>query len=363
MDNPVHHPALAKSISCVVPAYNEAGNLPQLLPMLHAMLKQTGHAFEIIVINDGSSDATATVLHGLCQQLSGVQAIHFSRNFGKEAALTAGLDMANGDAVLLMDADLQHSPELVPQMLQHWYNGAEVVYAVRENRDDESALKKLGSSLFYRVVNRNARFTLPEDAGDFRLMDRKVVLALRQLPERNRFMKGLYAWAGFRAVALPYTPQERHSGSSNFDALSLVNFAIDGVTSFSTWPLRLISITGLLSAVAAFLHGAWVVFEYFYWGHKDSGISTIVVLLLLFFGMQMVFTGVLGEYIGRIFEEVKHRPVYIVTHEDGQGLPPAPDAPEPPNRAGTNPAHTIAKCQAQNQTQSQVQNQDQGKMP
>ena len=195
------------------------------------------------------------------------------------------------------------------------------------------------------------------------LMDRKVVLALRQLPERNRFMKGLYAWAGFRAVALPYTPQERHSGSSNFDALSLVNFAIDGVTSFSTWPLRLISITGLLSAVAAFLHGAWVVFEYFYWGHKVSGISTIVVLLLLFFGMQMVFTGVLGEYIGRIFEEVKHRPVYIVTHEDGQGLPPAPDAPEPPNRAGTNPAHTIAKCQAQNQTQSQVQNQDQGKMP
>ncbi len=332
--NPTPH---AKTLSCVVPAYNEAANLPALLQQVHAMLTQTGHPFEIIVVNDGSRDASAQVLRSLSGHMPELHALHFSRNFGKEAAITAGLDAAQGDAVLLMDADLQHSPNLVPQMLQHWYNGAEVVYAVRENRDDENALKKFGSGLFYRIVSRNARFALPEDAGDFRLMDRKVVLALRRLPERNRFMKGLYAWAGFRAVALPYTPQARHSGSTHFDALKLINFAIDGMTSFSTWPLRLISLMGLLSAAVAFVYGGWVVFEYFYWGNRVSGWSTIVVAMLLFFGLQMVFTGVLGEYIGRIFEEVKRRPVYVVSNEDGHGLPQRPHIPEPHDMAGTNP--------------------------
>lgn len=319
-----------KTLSCVVPAYNEAGNLPQLLPWLHGVLAGTGMPFEILVINDGSRDATREVLQQLCAEVGQVRALHFSRNFGKEAALTAGLDAAQGDAVLLMDADLQHSPDLIPQMIQHWRDGAEVVYAVRQSREDETALKQFGARLFYKAVNRGTRFEMPPDAGDFRLMDRKVVLALRRLPERNRFMKGLYAWAGFRTVAIPYQPLSRESGLSRYNIIKLLHFAIDGMTAFTTWPLRVVTVMGLLSALVAFLYGGWVVLEYFMWGNKVSGWSTLIVVILLFFGMQMVFTGVLGEYIGRIFEEVKRRPVYLVAEENGRGLPcrPAPGGAE-----------------------------------
>ena len=310
-----------QTISCIVPAYNEAENLPRLVPLVAQALEATGHPFEIIVVNDGSADDTSTVLAGLCEIHAPLRALDLSRNFGKDAALTAGLDAARGDAVILMDADLQHSPDLIGQMLQHWYEGAEVVYAVRRNRQDEGLFKRLGTRLFYGMVNRGARFRIPPDAGDFRLMDRRVVAALRRLPERNRFMKGLYAWAGFRHVALPYTPQERHAGRTHYSKWRLLNLALDGLTAFSTWPLRVVTGTGVLSAVVAFLYGAWVVFDYFMWGNRVSGWSTLIVCILLFSGLQMIFLGMLGEYIGRIFEEVKRRPVYIVAEEAGLGLP------------------------------------------
>ena len=278
----------AGTLSCVIPAYNEADNLARLLPMLHDELDRTGMAWEIIVVNDGSRDHTFDTLASLSEQIRGVRAVHFSRNFGKEAAITAGIDMAHGDAVIIMDADLQHSPSLIPVMLQHWREGAEVVYAIRSHREDEKPLKQIGTRLFYRAVNRGARFGIPPDAGDFRLMDRKVVLALRRLPERNRFMKGLYAWAGFRTVAIPYQPLTRESGLSHFNAIKLLHFAIDGMTAFTTWPLRVV---------------------------------TLIVCILLFSGLQMMSLGVMGEYIARIFEEVKRRPVYIVSEEHGSGLP------------------------------------------
>ncbi|MDO5652503.1 MAG: glycosyltransferase family 2 protein [Brachymonas sp.] len=323
-------------LSCIVPAYNEAANLQVFIPALVAKLQQIGHSFEIIVVNDGSKDDSEPVLGRLAAHTPGLRARHLSRNFGKEAAITAGLDAARGAAMVIIDADLQHPLDLIPSMLSHWYEGAEVVYAVRENRADEGALKKMGVNLFYRIVNKGARFEMPPDAGDFRLLDRKVVNALRSLPERNRFMKGLYAWVGFRTVALPYTPLPRQMGASTFGAFKLLNFAIDGLTSFSTLPLRFISVAGVVSAVLAFLYSLWVVAQYLLWGNEVSGWSTIVVLLLLFFGMQMVFTGVLGEYIARIFEEVKRRPIYIVSHEEGlppPGSPPAAhtDTPEQDN--------------------------------
>ncbi|MEZ7829268.1 glycosyltransferase family 2 protein [Brachymonas denitrificans] len=311
----------AGTLSCVIPAYNEADNLARLLPMLHDELDRTGMAWEIIVVNDGSRDHTFDTLASLSEQIRGVRAVHFSRNFGKEAAITAGIDMAHGDAVIIMDADLQHSPSLIPVMLQHWREGAEVVYAIRSHREDEKPLKQIGTRLFYRAVNRGARFGIPPDAGDFRLMDRKVVLALRRLPERNRFMKGLYAWAGFRTVAIPYQPLTRESGLSHFNAIKLLHFAIDGMTAFTTWPLRVVTLIGLLAAVVAFLYGSWVVLSYFIWGNHVSGWSTLIVCILLFSGLQMMSLGVMGEYIARIFEEVKRRPVYIVSEEHGSGLP------------------------------------------
>lgn len=329
----------AGTLSCVIPAYNEADNLVRLLPLLQEELNRTGMAWEIIVVNDGSRDQTRETLDLLTQNIPGVRALHFSRNFGKEAAITAGLDVAQGDAVVLMDADLQHSPALIPTMLEHWRTGAEVVYAVRRNREDERPAKQVGTRMFYRAVNRGARFVIPPDAGDFRLMDRKVVLALRRLPERNRFMKGLYAWAGFRTVALPYQPLTRESGLSKFNALRLLHFAIDGMTAFTTWPLRVVTLIGMLAALVAFLYGSWVIFEYLMWGNRVSGWSTLIVCILLFSGLQMMSLGVVGEYIARIFEEVKRRPVYIVAEEHGSGLPRRRRGHLPSLSGGANTVH------------------------
>ncbi|MBT2304885.1 glycosyltransferase family 2 protein [Variovorax paradoxus] len=316
--------AAGHSISCVIPCFNEAGNLTELLSRLEEILWAAHLSWEIIVVDDGSTDTTAAIAAEWCQ-LSGFRCISLSRNFGKEAAITAGLKAAHGDAVIVLDGDLQHSPALITTMLAQWLGGAEVVYAVRQERIDESALKRVGARLFYTLVNSSDRFSLPEDAGDFRLMDRKVVDALLSLPERSRFMKGLYAWVGFKAVALPYTPQPRAQGKSSFNALRLFNFAIDGLTSFTTWPLRLVTVVGLLLAVPAFAYGAYLIIEHMFVGNDVSGWTTIVVSLMFFIGIQMISTGILGEYVARIFEEVKGRPLYVVKTELGHGL----DGPHP----------------------------------
>lgn len=313
----------ARSISCVIPCFNEAGNLGELLSKLEQILWATHLDWEIIVVDDGSTDNTAMVAASWCE-LSGFRCISLSRNFGKEAALTAGLVSARGDAVVVLDGDLQHSPSLIPTMVAQWLQGAEVVYAVREERMEESALKRVGTRLFYRLVNSSGRYALPEDAGDFRLMDRKVVDALLSLPERSRFMKGLYAWVGFKAVALPYKPAPRGQGVSSFGAWRLFGHAIDGLTSFTTWPLRMISVIGLLLAVPAFAYGAYLVAEHLFAGNDVSGWTTIVVSLMFLIGMQMISTGILGEYIARIFEEVKGRPLYVVKRDLGRGLDKAP---------------------------------------
>jgi glycosyltransferase involved in cell wall biosynthesis len=313
-------PTATRSISCVIPCFNEAANLRELLPKLEEILESMRLDWEIIVVDDGSTDETSAVAAEWCQ-LSGFRCISLSRNFGKEAALTAGLTRAHGDAVVLLDGDLQHSPSMIRAMVAKWMEGAEVVYAVRQERGDESAFKRIGTGLFYKLVNSSDRFALPPDAGDFRLMDRKVVNALLELPERTRFMKGLYAWVGFKTVALPYTPAARTQGVSSFNALRLFNLAVDGLTSFTTWPLRVVSVVGLLLAVPAFAYGAFLIVQHWIAGNAVSGWTTIVVSLMFFIGIQMIFMGILGEYVARIFEEVKGRPLYVVGSELGTGLP------------------------------------------
>jgi len=244
-----------------------------------------------------------------------------SRNFGKEAALTAGLQAASGEVVVLMDADGQHPPELLPTLLRCWQDGADVAYAVREHRDDEGPIKRWGTRLFYALVNGTDRVRLPPDAGDFRLMDRCVVDALLSLPERNRFMKGLYAWVGFPAVAVPYSPAPRAGGRSSYGLRRLLRLSLDGLTAFTTWPLRVVSVLGFVSALVGFVYGGYLTVEYLVLGNAVSGWTTIVVSLMLFFGVQMISLGVIGEYVARVFEEVKGRPLYLVRQDLGRGLP------------------------------------------
>jgi glycosyltransferase involved in cell wall biosynthesis len=314
------------SISCILPAFNEGETLPALLAELSNELRQHFERWEIVVVNDGSSDDTeiriAPWLKG-----RGVRYVSLSRNFGKEAALTAGLDRARGDLVLLMDADLQHPPALIPDMLRAWREGADMVYTVRATRGGESFLKKLGTRIFYRIVNAGSAVPIPANAGDFRLLDRSVVDALKSLPERNRFMKGLYAWVGFRAVAVAYEPNERFAGESTFSMRGLSRLAITGVTAFTNAPLRLWSAVGATIAVGALLGGLWIVIEHYTMGTDVAGWATLAVSALFFSGVQLLSIGILGEYVGRIFDEVKQRPVYLVRHDSGPSDESAAEAP------------------------------------
>ena len=306
------------AISCVVPAFNEAANLAPLLTGLTAQLAVLSERWEIIVIDDGSFDATqAAIAPWLLKP--GVRYVRLSRNFGKEAALTAGIDRAEGEVVLLMDADLQHPASLVPEMLAAWVRGADMVCAARASRADETWAKRLGTALFYALVNRNAAVPIPVDAGDFRLMDRKVVDALKSLPERNRFMKGLYAWVGFQNEIIPYLPAERHAGTSSFSMRRLARLAFTGVTAFTNAPLRLWSGVGVVIALCAIAFGFWIIIEYFVYGNNVPGWATLVTSMMFFSGVQLLSIGILGEYVGRIFDEVKQRPVYVVGSEAGRG--------------------------------------------
>jgi glycosyltransferase involved in cell wall biosynthesis len=306
------------SISCVVPAYNEAANLPRLLTVLSAQLQGLTLNWEILVVDDGSRDATpAAVAPWLLKP--GVRYLRLSRNFGKEAALSAGLDHAKGDVVVLLDADMQHPPALIPQMLQAWAAGADTVCAVRSTRRDETWAKRFGTRWFYRIVNAGSSVPIPPDAGDFRLMDRRVVDALVALPERNRFLKGLYAWVGFRTELLPYEPAARAEGRSSFSLGRLAKLALTGVTSFSNLPLRLWSGLGAVIALGALGYGTWIVVEHFIKGHDVAGWATLVAGMMFFSGVQLLSIGILGEYVGRIFDEVKRRPIYLVGTDAGRG--------------------------------------------
>lgn len=319
VDLPVPARSTRPAISCVMPAYNEAANLPVLLPQLSAHLAGLTDRWEIVVVDDGSTDGTALAVAPFLTT-PGVRFVRLSRNFGKEQALTAGIDLARGEVVVLMDSDLQHPVDLIDRMVQAWVGGADMVCAARASRADETWAKRLGTWAFYRLVNTKHSVHIPVDAGDFRLMDRRVVDALKALPERNRFMKGLYAWVGFRTEIIDYTPAERHAGTSSFSMRSLVRLALTGVTAFSNVPLRLWSALGALIAFGGMGFGLLVIAQHFIYGHDVPGWATLVCSLMFFSGVQLLSIGILGEYVGRIFDEVKRRPIYLVASEAGQGL-------------------------------------------
>ncbi|MES2152391.1 MAG: glycosyltransferase family 2 protein [Pseudomonadota bacterium] len=305
-------------LSCVVPAFNEGAHVSAFLRDLQKTLAAITPHHEIIVVNDGSADDTAHQVAALAREC-GVRCLTLSRNFGKEAALTAGIDCARGDAVILLDADYQHPLELLPEMVQLWRAGYDMVYGVIADRRHESRLKRWGVRLFYRMLEADSAVTIPRNAGDFRLLDRRVVEALRQLPERNRFMKGLYAWVGFRSVALPFLPADRASGNSRFTFRSLHELALSGLTAFTTLPLRVWSAVGAAISLLALMYAAYVMVETLMFGNATPGWATLTVGLMFFSGVQLFSIGILGEYLGRVYEEVKRRPMYLVAEDVDHG--------------------------------------------
>lgn len=303
----------------MIPAYNEHDNLIVLLPLLQKELSALSPNWEVVVVDDGSQDRTCELMYSWCEK-PGFRYLELTRNFGKEAALTAGLEAASGDIVILMDADLQHSPDLLSKMVARWECGVDMVYAVRKSREDENWKKRLGTRIFYALLHSGNRVKVPPNAGDFRLMDRQVVNALLRLPERNRFMKGLYAWVGYRSEPILYMPQSRLRGESSFNIRSLWRLATTGLTSFTNWPLRAVSIIGMLVSACSFLYGIFIVIEYLCYGNPIAGWPTIVTILLFFSGINLLSLGVVGEYIARIYDEVKGRPLYLVKQASGVPL-------------------------------------------
>lgn len=303
------------SLSCVIPTFNEADHLADFLAALHLELSSLVPQHEMIVINDGSQDSTEEVMQTMLATYP-VRYLSLSRNFGKEAALTAGIDHARGDVVLLIDADFQHPLALIKEMLAQWHHGYDMIYGVIADRTAESRTKRLGSRVLYSLLNpRDAKVVIPAHAGDFRLMDRQVVDALRALPERNRFMKGLYAWVGFKSVALPFIPQARAGGQSSFNLRALSNLAIAGITAFTTLPLRVWSVIGTLISLIAICYGLLIALETFLFGNSVPGWATLSAGLMLFSGVQLLSIGILGEYLGRVYDEVKRRPIYILAND------------------------------------------------
>ena len=299
-------------VSLVVPVLNEAEAIPIFLGEIARQLDRSRVDYEVVFVDDGSSDRTRAVLKEASARCSRVRVVAFTRNFGKEAALSAGLDFTRGDVVIPMDVDLQDPPELIPKFVDMWRKGYDVVYGIRENRDADSYFKRTSSGGFYRLFNRFSSTKLPENAGDFRLLDRRVVDVLRRLPERTRFMKGLYAWVGFRTTAVPYTRPARCAGATKWKAWSLWNFAIDGLCGFSTIPLRAWTYIGLGVAVCAFLYALFIALRTVVLGVDVPGYASIVTSITFFSGVQLITLGVIGEYIGRLFQEAKSRPLYIV---------------------------------------------------
>ncbi|MGE8319491.1 MAG: glycosyltransferase family 2 protein [Comamonas sp.] len=312
-------------LSCVVPAYNEAGHLEDFLHALHAAVAPLAAECEIVLVDDGSRDATAAIAQRLAPQFP-MRFLKLSRNFGKEAALSAGIEHARGNAVLLIDSDFQHPLSLVPEMVRLWQSGYDMVYGVIADRANEGLAKRWGTGVFYRLMNHDNAVQIPANAGDFRLMDRKVVDALKRLPERNRFMKGLYAWVGFQSVALPFVPDVRKSGTSTFNLHRLAKLAMQGLTSFTTLPLQIWSGIGAVISLAAIGYGIFIAVDYLLHDNAVDGWPTLAAGLMLFSGVQLLSIGILGEYIGRIYAEVKRRPVYVVAEDENHSpLPPLPD--------------------------------------
>ncbi len=320
-NNPTIEPdgELPIELSVIVPVYNEQDNLDYLFQRLLAVLDQIATPYEVICINDGSKDDTLKRLLDYHCQYPAIKIVNLSRNFGKEIALSAGLDYTNGAAVIIIDADLQDPPELIHELLPKWREGYDVVYATRRSRAGESWLKRSTAFGFYQVLNLISDVVIPHNTGDFRLLDRRVVEALRQIPERNRFMKGLFSWVGYKQTAVVFDRPPRHRGSSSWNYWKLWNFALEGFTSFSFMPLKIWSYLGLAIAIPAFFYASYLILRTMILGIDVPGYASLMVAILFFGGIQLISLGVIGEYLGRIYQEVKGRPLYFVRDVYGFG--------------------------------------------
>jgi glycosyltransferase involved in cell wall biosynthesis len=306
--------------------YNEEATLDLFFAQLLPVLELTGLRYEIVCVNDGSRDGTLARLQALQATVPGLVVVDLSRNFGKEAALTCGIDRARGAAVVPIDADLQDPPQLIAEMVRLWQQGFDVVLAQRMNRSADHVLKRKTSEWFYRLHNHISDSPIPPNVGDFRLMDRKVVDALQRLPERRRFMKGLLAWVGFRQATIPFIRPARAAGSTKFSGWRLWNLALEGLTSFSTVPLRIWTYLGLAVALLAFAYGLVIVGQVLLFGRDAPGYASLITVVLFLGGLQLIGLGVLGEYLGRVYMETKARPIYIV-REPTDGPGPSRHAP------------------------------------
>jgi len=304
-------------LSLIVPCYNEASCIPEFLSRVDATMQKVGLLFEIIFIDDGSQDQTVHVITDIIAQRQDIRLVRLSRNFGKEAALTAGIQYATGDVLVPLDCDLQDPPELIPQMIQKWQEGNKVVLALRRDRSTDSVLKRTSARLFYSLFRRISHIDIPADCGDFRLIDRSVAEAILKFPERNRFMKGIMAATGFQTTYIEYARPPRISGKSSFNGWKLWNFALDGITSFSTFPLRVWSYLGIVIAITALFYAAWTVFRTLFWGVVTPGHATLLTTMLLLGAVILIGLGIQGEYIARIMTETKARPLYIVENTLG----------------------------------------------
>jgi len=301
-----------QTLSLVVPMFNEEDVIPSFFQEILMVMRQLTLDWEIICVNDGSRDRTLELLRAWNQQDSRIKVINLSRNFGKERALTAAIDYASGDALIPIDADLQDPPEIIPQMVELWKQGYDVVNAVRAKRKSDSLAKRVTAGWFYRVLDIVSDVPIPSDTGDFRLLSRRAYTALRSLRETRRFMKGLFSWVGYPTVEIKYERKSRAAGTSKFNYWKLWNFAIEGIASFSTAPLKVSTYLGLTSALVSLFYAVYIVIDTILYGNPVSGYPSLMTAILFLGGVQLIFIGVIGEYIGRIHDEVKLRPIYIV---------------------------------------------------
>lgn len=302
-------------VSCIVPAHNEAAQIEIFIKALRQQVQELTKNFEIIIVDDGSKDKTADIVSSLTD--NNIKLLSLSRNFGKENALTAGLEHCSGEIAILIDADFQHPISMIPKFITHWTEGYDMVYGIQNNRPSEAKLKRFFTRCFYGLIDNISTINIPANAGDFRLLDRKAIDALNQLPERTRFMKGLYNWIGFKSLGIPFIAPPRTAGKSSWNFIRLVDLALTGITAFSDIPLRMWSAVGFLTSIVALILGVYMVVKTLLLGVDVPGYATIIVAITFLGGIQLLSIGVLGEYLARIFNEVKKRPKYIINKKIG----------------------------------------------
>jgi glycosyltransferase involved in cell wall biosynthesis len=299
-------------ISVVIPLYNEEENIDILFKRVISALESLKLTYEIICINDGSKDKTLDILIDYYLNNSDIKVINLSRNFGKDIALTAGIDYASGNAVIPIDADLQDPPELIGEMVLKWQEGYDIVYATRKTRQSETWFKRSTANAFYVILDKITKISIPRNTGDFRLLDRKAVEALKRLPERTRFMKGLFAWVGFKSTYILFERQPRYQGNTKWNYWKLWNFALDGITSFSLLPLKIWTYIGLIISLLSLFYASFLVIRTIFLGIDVPGYASLMVAILFLGGIQLITLGIIGEYLGRVYEEIKGRPLYLV---------------------------------------------------